>query len=181
MIIGITGTLGAGKGTVVEYLVRTRGFKHFSVRDLLNAEIDKRGLEHNRDTMLAVANDLRATKGPGYIAEQLAAQAKEYGGDAVIESIRSLGEANHLKQQGALLWAVDADVNTRYARITKRQSETDKVSFEKFKQDEADEFANTDMNKPNIKAVMGMSDTVLYNDTTPEELYVQVEAALAGK
>ena len=181
MIIGITGTLGAGKGTVVEYLVTTRGFKHFSVRDFLNAEIDKRGLEHNRDTMLAVANDLRATKGPGYIAEQLLAQAEEYGKDAVIESIRSLGEANHLKQHGALLWAVDAEVNTRYARITKRMSETDKVTFEKFNQDEAAEFTNTDPTKPNIKAVMQMSDAVLYNDTTPEEFFVQVEAALKGR
>lgn len=181
MIIGITGTLGAGKGTVVEYLVKTRGFKHFSVRDFLNAEIDKRGLEHNRNVMLEVANDLRATRGPGYIAEQLLVEAQEYGGDAVIESIRSLGEANHLREHGALLWAVDADLNTRYERITKRQSETDKVTFEKFKQDEADEFANTEPSKNNIQAVMKMSDAVLFNDTTPEELYVQVEAALAGK
>ncbi len=181
MIIGITGTLGAGKGTVVEYLVTTRGFKHFSVRDFLNAEIDKRGLEHNRDTMLEVANDLRATHGPGYIAEQLLAQAKEYLGDAVVESIRSLGEATYLKQNGALLWAVDADMNSRYERITKRMSETDKVSLDKFKTDEAAEFANSDTNKPNIQKVMQMSDTILYNDTTPEELFVQVEAALAGK
>jgi dephospho-CoA kinase len=181
MILGITGTLGAGKGTVVDYLVKTRGFKHFSVRDFLNTEIDKRGLEHNRDVMLEVANNLRATRGPGYIAEQLAVQAQEYGGDSVIESIRSLGEANHLREHGALLWAVDADVHTRYERITKRQSETDKVSLEEFKEHEAREFTNTDTTKPNIKAVMEMADTVLYNDTTPEELYVQVEAALAGK
>ena len=31
IIIGITGTLGAGKGTVVEYL-KKKSFKHYSVR-----------------------------------------------------------------------------------------------------------------------------------------------------
>ena len=34
MIIGITGTLGAGKGTVVDFL-KEKGFRHFSVRDYL--------------------------------------------------------------------------------------------------------------------------------------------------
>src|SRR5581483_2054805 len=150
MIIGITGTLGAGKGTVVEYL-KTKHFKHYSVRDFLNKEIQKRGLESNRDTMLAVANDLRATKGPGYIAEQLVLEAQGNQGDAVIESIRSVGEAEHLKQHGAQLWAVDADLRTRYERIVKRMSETDKVSFEKFAQDEQAEFANEDPSKPNLK------------------------------
>ena len=30
--IGITGTLGAGKGTIVDYLIEKRGFVHYSVR-----------------------------------------------------------------------------------------------------------------------------------------------------
>lgn len=34
-IIGITGTLGAGKGTIVEYLKDKKGFAHFSVREFL--------------------------------------------------------------------------------------------------------------------------------------------------
>jgi dephospho-CoA kinase len=34
-IIGITGTIGAGKGTVVEYLVGQKGFDHYSVRSFL--------------------------------------------------------------------------------------------------------------------------------------------------
>ena len=39
LIIGITGTLGAGKGTVVEYLVEKKGFDHYSVRAFLLKEI----------------------------------------------------------------------------------------------------------------------------------------------
>lgn len=176
MIIGITGTLGAGKGTVVEYLTQ-KGFTHYSVRDFLSAELQKRGVDKTRDTMLALANELRATNGPGYIAEQLVAQARS-GGNAVIESIRSIGEAEYLKQNGALLWAVDASVELRYERITKRASETDHISFEKFKEDELAEFANTDPSKPNLKALIERADAVFTNSGTQEELFVKVEAAL---
>ena len=83
MIIGITGTLGAGKGTVADYLVKERGFKHLSVREYLIEEIKKRGLAVNRDNMVLVANDLRVKFGPGYIAEQLYEKAVEIEGDCV--------------------------------------------------------------------------------------------------
>ena len=42
IIIGITGTLGAGKGTIVDYLVKERGFVHYSVRAFITEEIEKR-------------------------------------------------------------------------------------------------------------------------------------------
>ena len=66
MIIGITGTLGAGKGTIVGFL-KERGFSHYSVREFLIEEINRRGLEANRDSMILVANDLRANFGGSYI------------------------------------------------------------------------------------------------------------------
>jgi len=42
IIIGITGTLGAGKGTVVEYL-QEKGFRHYSARGFITKEVEKRG------------------------------------------------------------------------------------------------------------------------------------------
>jgi dephospho-CoA kinase len=179
MIIGITGTLGAGKGTVVEYL-KTKGFVHYSARDVWIEEVKKRGLPVDRDTITATANDLRAQHGPAYFAEVSVAKAKDKGGDAVIESIRSVGEAEYLKSHGAVLWAVDADVKTRYERIVARASETDKISFDKFVEDEKREWDNADPTKQNLKAVITMSDTVLTNDGTQEELFAQVEKALEG-
>ncbi len=43
MIIGVTGTLAAGKGTIVKLLLE-KNFKHYSVREFLIKEIEKRGL-----------------------------------------------------------------------------------------------------------------------------------------
>ena len=52
IIIGITGTLGAGKGTIVDYLIKTKGFTHYSVRAFITKEIEKRKLPVNRDSMV---------------------------------------------------------------------------------------------------------------------------------
>lgn len=40
MIIGITGTNGAGKGTVVEYLAK-KEWNHFSAGEFITEEIEK--------------------------------------------------------------------------------------------------------------------------------------------
>ena len=181
MIIGITGTLGAGKGTVVERLVQRYGFNHYSVRDFLNEELSRCGQVSNRDTLLALANELRATHGPGYISRTVMGDALQDTADAVIDSVRSLAEAQYLKDHGAKLWAVDADISVRYARIQDRASKTDHVSFEKFSADEAREYAGTDRTKPNLSGVIALADVLLYNDASREDLFSRIEEALNAK
>lgn len=178
VIIGITGTLGAGKGTIVEYL-QTKGFKHYSVRAYITQELERRGLPINRDNMVAVGNDLREKNSPSYIVEQLFEGAKKEGGDCVIESIRTPGEADALKNRGEFyLLAVDATPRTRYDRIVKRQSATDSVSLEEFIVAEQREMGSTDPNKQNIGKCMGMADFLFENNGTFEELYKKIEEFL---
>ncbi len=179
MLIGITGTNGAGKGTVVDYLVNTKKFAHYSVREFLIAEIKKRGMVADRPAMREVANDLRKQYGPSYVVEALIEKAKQETGNVVVESIRTIGEAELLKSKGALLWAVDADRKTRYERTLKRWSETDKIDFEQFCVYEDREMQSTEPWDMNVFAVMQMADHVFQNNGTPEELFQQVEQALA--
>jgi dephospho-CoA kinase len=75
--IGITGTIGAGKGTIVDFLVKEKGFKHFSARAFLLAEINKRGMPETRDSMWAIAQEWRKNFSPGYMMEQLAIERKK--------------------------------------------------------------------------------------------------------
>lgn len=178
MIIGITGTLGAGKGTVVEYL-QSKGFRDYSMSGFIADVVARRGLPINRDTLTEVGNDLRKHYGPAYITDQLLERAKAAGGDAIIESLRAVGEVENLKQHGAVIWAVDADIHTRYERIAKRKSEKDFISFEKFQADEARESHNEEPWLMNLPRCIAMADVVFQNNGTQEELFVQVEAALA--
>ena len=179
IIIGITGTLGAGKGTIVEFLVREKGFNHLSVRSFISAEIVKRGLTVNRDNMVVVANDLRANHSPSYIVDCLYDQALESGTNCIIESIRTPGEVISLREKGNfVLFAVDAEARTRFERIKKRQSETDFIDFETFTQNEAREMTSDNPNHQNLHKCIEMADVVFNNDGSVEELEIQIIRAL---
>lgn len=177
--IGITGTLGAGKGTVVEYLEKTRGFIHYSVRGYLLEQIEKESLPPDRDSMFMLGNRLRAEHGPSYITDQLYERAVVRGKNCIIESIRTPGEAASLKAKGNfILLGVDAEPRLRYQRISERKSETDHVSFETFVGNEQREMSSADPNKQNLQECLRMADFVLTNNGSRDELYAQLEDAL---
>lgn len=179
IIIGITGTLGAGKGTVVDYLTEKKGFAHFSVRGHLAEVIKARGEEVNRDSLTHTANELRASNTPSFIIEELFRKAQQSGQNCIIESIRTPGEIDALRsKEGFVLLAVDADIYTRYQRIQQRQSETDNVDFETFKQNEAREMHSDDPNKQNLSECIRRADFVISNDGSIGQLEEQTEKIL---
>jgi dephospho-CoA kinase len=179
IIIGITGTIGAGKGTVVEYLTEKKDFLHFSVRAFLLEEIRKRGIPEDRDSMFRLANELRALHGPSYVTDQLCEKAVLTGRNCVIESIRTPGEIDSLRRKASFfLIAVDADPALRYERIRIRASETDSITFETFLENEKREMTTSDPNRQNLKKCIEMADAVILNNSTREELFRLTEEIL---
>jgi len=176
IIIGITGTIGAGKGTIVEYLINKMNFVHYSVRGYLIKEIKKRNMDVNRDSMVLVANDLRKKHNPAYIIENLYIEALQNGQNAIIESIRTPGEIELLRTKtNFYLLAIDADPILRYNRIFQRQSETDNISFETFTDNEIREMNSNDPTKQNLSVCIQKADFILYNNSTLEALYKQID------
>lgn len=180
MLIGITGTDGAGKGVIVEYLVEKKGFAYYSARQLWVDEINRRGLEAKRENMRIVANDLRRQHGNDYLVAAYVEKMKEEGVEnAIIESIRAIAEAETLKRHGGILIAIDADQRLRYERIVGRASESDRVTFEQFAAQEALEMNDPDPNGMQKEKVMQMADYTIMNNGTLDELHVQIEETLS--
>ncbi|MBN2615341.1 MAG: AAA family ATPase [Bacteroidales bacterium] len=179
VIIGITGTLGAGKGTIVDYLIKERSFQHYSVRAYLIEKIKEQGLPVNRDTMTTTANRIRKDHDPAYIIEVLYQKAIKERKNAIIESIRTPGEIEFLKKQGSFyLFAVDADPQVRYERIVSRASETDHVDFDTFLANEKREMTTTDPNKQNLAKCIELADFRINNNGSQTELYTAIDNVL---
>ncbi len=179
MIIGITGTIGSGKDTLMELLKNEYGFKHYSVRQYLTEKLEEEGIELNRTAMTNLANSLREDNHPAYIIEQLFLKAKSEGGNAVIESIRTPGEVEFLKEHSDFhLFAVDADPNLRYERVQERKSVTDRVDFNTFMAEEQREMSNDEPHMQNIAACVRLASKKFRNNATIDMFYKRVRKVL---
>lgn len=179
MLIGITGTNGSGKGTVVDYLVEKKGFKHYAARDFITRALTEQGIPVDRSSMRLMANELRAQHEPAHVIKSLYQDAvKDSCERVVIESVRNMGEAQFLKSVGALLIAVDADQMLRYSRVQGRRSSTDQVDYLTFIEHEEREMNPVGPHDMDIRGVMGLADAVIENDGALLELHKQVDKIL---
>tara|TARA_B100000508_G_scaffold124480_1_gene107819 strand:+ start:53 stop:616 length:564 start_codon:yes stop_codon:yes gene_type:complete len=178
MIIGIAGTLGAGKGTVVEYL-KSKGFGHYSSSDTLRRILAERGLPYKREHMSALANELSANQ-PGGVLHESYKMAQAAGNDKyILEALHRVSEGEYVQKIGGIILGIDADIETRFERISKRgDGGKDNVTFEEFKKDSEREDEGKTGSGPNIRAVMEMADYTIMNNGTVAELEAEVEKFL---
>ena len=180
MIIGITGTLGAGKGTVTDFLVEKKNFLHASVSGFLAAEAQQRGIYPDRIARQRIANEFRE-KGPTGLMEAVYASVKDdiaHSARVVLEPQHTVAEVLFVQSLGGIEISVDADLRTRYDRIYARGSEKDHVTFEEFSRIQEREMWSDDPNKNNLGAAMARADIHLTNNGTPAELFALIEEAV---
>ncbi|HSA95952.1 MAG TPA: AAA family ATPase [Acidobacteriota bacterium] len=172
-LIGLTGTNGAGKGEAAAYF-QGKGYGYFSLSDVIRDELRGRGEPASRDNLIRTGNELRRRFGPDVLARRTAAKVKA-GERAVIDSIRNLQEIAYLRaQRDFILVAIDAPVETRFARVAARGRDESAPDLEAFRKKEEEERAGGAAAQQ-LEACMGAADRVIFNDGTLPEFHRKLE------
>lgn len=176
-LIGLTGTHGAGKGTVTDYLVREYGFISISVSEFLAHEAVRRGMAPDRNARREIANEYRV-RGPTALMEATYASIPAGAERVILEPQYTVDEVGFIHEKGGIVIAVDADLHTRYERVHVRGSAKDDVSFEDFKEAQEKELGSSDPTKQNITVAMKLADVRIMNNGTVEELERAIQDTL---
>ena len=171
MIIGISSKACAGKGEATEFL-KSKGFKTFSLSDILRKECDKRGIERTRDNLINIANELREKHGEGIlskIAIDMLTKNKEHDENLVIESLRKKGEIDELKKNENFLFIkIYTPAEKRFERMKARKREKDPQTYTEF----------LDFESKDPSGAFEEEGLTINNTGTLEEFHRNIEKAL---
>lgn len=181
-LIGIGGTLGAGKDRTSDILVEDHGFVHVSTSDTVRGEALRRHRSVDRDVLRHVANELRATLGAGALCLQAIHDYEEAGAPGeglALSGLRAIGEAQAIRSNEGLLLFVDAPIELRFSRIQGRARLGEiTASLETFRAFEETELQSATLTGQNIEGVRGLSHTIIQNDRSEADLAANVQSAL---
>jgi len=176
--IGVTGLLCSGKDTFASYL-KSKGFEHISLSDMLREELKKNNLEITRENLQKIGNELRKTRGNDILA-RLALEKMEPNKKYVITSIRNPLEVKKLaSSKNFVLVNIDSSIETRFKRMQLRQrNEKDPSSFEEFIASEAKELTPKEESGQNLTACIKMARIIINNDSNEEEFYKKIDETM---
>ncbi|MDE2079680.1 MAG: AAA family ATPase [Patescibacteria group bacterium] len=178
MLIGITGTIGAGKGTVADYL-KKKGFRHVSVSGFLAEEAARRGHAASRVERRELGNEYRS-RGKDALIEAVLADANPFKEDIVVESLHTVPEVEYVQHLGGKVIAVDAPLEARWERVRTRGSEKDSVPYDVFVAEQNRHMASDNPNENNLRAAIEVADFRIENAGSENELFEKVDGILGG-
>lgn len=178
-VIGLTGTMGSGKNTVKQILLRKFNCYHVTLSDVILGEIEKKRGTFNRTTLQNMGNEMRKKYGNHIltlIAIEYLSRDKEM---IVVDGIRNPGEVEYLKKKFGkdfALMAVDAPTETRFQRIKSRNDPKDPKTLDEFNEtDRRDKGKGQPPHGQHVEECVRMADFTITNNGTPNDLEKQVD------
>ena len=176
MIIGVTGSIAAGKETLTGFL-REKGFVYLETSAMLKEMLVNKELEPSRENMQNLGDDLRKKHGIGALM-QLLLRKTEKGKNYIFDSLRNPGEADFLRNELGefFLIAVDAPREIRFKRIVQRKKPSDPKTWEDFLRiDERDLCDKENPLGQQVKKCIEIADFKIMNDGDLKGSMKQVE------
>jgi dephospho-CoA kinase len=175
--IVIVGHPLSGKDTVGKYLENKYGFSHISTGRLLREYIKENDLGvPTRDLMQRVANDIRRDFGVDYFVKRALAVGTER---ITIDGLRTIGEIEAAKAAGATVIAVTASVEKRFSWSQSRLRDSDKATFEEFKEQENAENHSIDDSRQNVIGVIDEAEYTICNEGSIDDLNSAVDLLMS--
>lgn len=176
MIIGITGTLGSGKDTVAEHLVKKYGFTSIGTGDIVREFVKEAGWPNTRDAQRKMANKLRREKGYNFLVKE--AINRLTGDKKAITGIRDPIEADYLNsRKDVILIGVDAPIKMRFKRMLSRKRAGDPQTIDELAEKEKKEMFGTSGGQ-NISYCMSKANYQLENTGSKNELAKQIDGIM---
>ena len=186
-LIGVAGTTAAGKDTVAELLCRLFNMQNLSSGDAVRAIA--RYVYHVQpdanptpEQLAEVADYLRTEVNPAATVQLCVLEAQAMNiPRAVITGLRSMGEAEAIRQAGGVIIGVDADPHVRFDRVNAQAPEESKETLEEFmEQDERDGRGMSDSGPGRgIHSIIQSADLIVTNTGSLEELENELKNSVA--
>ena len=173
-VIGIVGTIGAGKDTAGDYLAKQLNIPIYQISAPLKMLCTEKGLEATRENLIALGTKLAAEKGEGYLAEYIVGYAPD---SFIITGMRQLGQISFLKSSTEFkLVSIDAKPEIRFERIKRNSKIGEADSLVDFNARE-----KAENNPPNIQRLfecMKLADYHIINEGSLDDLYAQFDSLI---
>ncbi|MBN1923485.1 MAG: dephospho-CoA kinase [Nanoarchaeota archaeon] len=176
-VIGLCGSIGAGKDVVSKYLVSKYGYFQVTVGDVVREAMKKRGIEVTREKSDAFSQEMRDEHGAEYWIGQCVEKVKrENIKKAVIDGVRLPSDHDVIRKafgKDYILLKVDADPMIRFQRLQSRGRSDLPKNLDHFKKQED---GQNKMFK--LDQTFKMASAVIDNSGTLKQLYSNIDKVM---
>ena len=176
VVFGITGEIASGKGTATKYLLEKYNASSHRFSTMLRDVAKRMHLEENRENLQKISTIFRENFSDDLLSQVIYHDVQTDESEVVvIDGVRRMSDIEYLKKlPGFRLIYMDAEMETRYERLTKRGENTDDINktFEEFKIDSEREAERR------IKDLKQDANFVIDNNGTFEDLYRQIDVII---
>jgi dephospho-CoA kinase len=181
LVLGVGGTIGAGKDVCTDYLKQKYKFTVLEMGDLVREELKQSNMSETRENLQFLAKKRTDEFGIGFWTRKAVKKAEDLGIKAdyvAINGVRRPVDATLPKKvfgDKFKLLFVDADVAVRFKRLKERKRPGDPKTLSEFKKQEQNEWKIFDFER-----TMKLADFTIKNETSSvEDFHKQIDEVMA--